>query len=246
MSFDRIAEFYPLLFDKSARLAREGPLLLELLNRYQQPVRVLDLACGTGIHSQFFSEQGADVIGLDISPEMLMYAKEQPYAHNVFYLVADLTHLPLAGRWNIILCLGNSLCLLRDYNCILDFFSQVKKLLAPQGTFILQILNYNHSDMKEVQTKCIRKEQEDKKVTVIKTFIPDNDVVFLSINYFAKVQGEYKTSSDTNILQKLSLQDLSTIVQKAGLSIVSIFGDFQKSNFNIDTSRDVIVILSIK
>ncbi|MGC9053682.1 MAG: class I SAM-dependent methyltransferase [Candidatus Hydrogenedens sp.] len=246
MGFNRIAKFYPLLFDEKARLTREGPLLLEILKQYRRPVHVLDLACGLGVHSRFFAEQGADVIGVDVSPDMLKYAKKQSQSESIHYIVGNIVKLPLIGHWDFILCLGNSLCLLPDRKHVYDFFAQIKNLLSSHGTFILQILNYSHPDIKEIQTKCMQKEIDGKKVTIIKTLTPDNDVVFLSINYFAQVQGKYELFSESNILLKLSLSELLNYSNEVGLSVLSTYGDFQKSTFNSTTSKDVIIIFSRK
>lgn len=244
MGFDSVAEFYPLLFDEKSRLLREGPLLLEILKQYSQPVGVLDLACGTGVHSRFFAEQEASVIGVDVSPEMLRYAKAQKYLTNINYIVGNIVKLPLMGQWDFILCLGNSLCLLPNRNQVHDFFVQINNLLSPCGTFILQILNYDHPDMKEIKTKYVQKEINGKKVTVIKTLMPDDDVVFLSINYFAQVQGKYETSNESNVLLKLSLSELINYADEVGLSVLTVYGDFQKSTFNPTISKDMIVIFS--
>lgn len=246
MGFNSIAEFYSLLFDEKARLSREGPLLLEILKQYKQPAQVLDLACGSGVHSRFFAEQEASVIGVDVSPDMLRYAKRQKQSANIRYIVGDIVKLPLIGYWDVILCLGNSLCLLPNRNLLSDFFAQIKNLLSPRGTFILQILNYEHSDMKEMQTKYVQKEINGKKVTVIKTLIPDKDVIFLAINYFAQVQGKYETSNESNILLKLSSSELVNYADEVGLSVLSVYGDFQKSTFNPTMNKDVIIIFSKK
>ncbi len=244
MGFDSIAEFYPLLFDEQVRLAREGPLLLEIVQQYKPLVRVLDLGCGSGVHSRFLAKQGCDVTAVDLSVEMLQYAKRQQIERNINYIVADFVNLPIRGKWDFILCLGNSLCLIPHRDDVQEFFFQIKSLLTDTGIFILQILNYNHSDLKQLQTKSVTKELRGNKVTVIKTLAPGKDVFFLSINYFAEIQGIYKTASETNILHKFSLYELSSIAEGNGLSVSSVYGDFQKSDFNANMSRDLIVTFS--
>ncbi len=244
MGFDSIAEFYPLLFYEALRLQREGPFLLEIFNQYKSPVRVLDLACGTGVHSRFFAEQGAKVVGVDVSVEMLRYAKSQSVSGNINYIVGNFLELPIVGEWDIILCLGNSLCLLPTRSSLRDFFNQIKSLLTGDGNFVLQILNYAHPEMQELQTKCVRKKVGDSKVTVVKTITPDENVVYLAINYFAQIQGNYKTASETNILQKYSLSELADTAQKVGLRVLFIYGDFQKSDFKPDVSKDLIIVCS--
>ncbi len=245
MGFNKIARFYPLLFDESSRLAREGPLLLEILHRYGQLPRVLDLACGTGVHSRYLVGQHAGVVAMDISPEMLHYSKSREHKSKVNYVVADFTNLPFKGQWDFVLCLGNSLCLLPTHKEIKNLFQQVTSILVPNGTFMIQILNYNHADMKQIKTlRTNQKLNDNEIVTIAKTFLPDEDVVFLSINYFVKTNGLYSTASEANVLLKLSMPELIALADEAGLSTKAVYGDFQKNDFIEDTSKDLIMLFS--
>src|SRR5262249_27558503 len=67
--------------------------------------RVLDLACGFGFYTRLLKQQGAaQVIGIDISPEMvrLAYAKEQDDPTGAEYRVGDATNLPVLGRFDLV------------------------------------------------------------------------------------------------------------------------------------------------
>jgi toxoflavin synthase len=67
--------------------------------------RVLDLACGFGFYTRQLKQRGAaQVVGVDISPEMvrLARAKEQEDPTGVEYRVGDATHLPLLGLFDLV------------------------------------------------------------------------------------------------------------------------------------------------
>ncbi len=64
------------LYDqKHAFVYQYGESVLELLG-VQPGERILDLGCGTGYLTQQISDLGADVVGIDHSPEMIRKAKE--------------------------------------------------------------------------------------------------------------------------------------------------------------------------
>jgi toxoflavin synthase len=66
---------------------------------------VLDLACGFGFYTKLLKQRGAaQVIGVDISPEMvrLAYAKEQEDPAGVEYRVGDATELPVLGAFDLV------------------------------------------------------------------------------------------------------------------------------------------------
>jgi toxoflavin synthase len=67
--------------------------------------RVLDLACGFGFYTKQLKQRGAaQVVGVDISPEMvrLARAKEQEDPTGVKYRVGDAIHLPLLGPFDLV------------------------------------------------------------------------------------------------------------------------------------------------
>ena len=58
---------------------------------------VLDLGCGTGISTRFIAEQGAKVIGVDISPDLIGYAQVNSAHPNAEYHCADITDINFNG-----------------------------------------------------------------------------------------------------------------------------------------------------
>jgi ubiquinone/menaquinone biosynthesis C-methylase UbiE len=67
--------------------------------------RVLDLACGVGFYTRLLKQQGAaQVLGVDISPEMVRLgrAQEQAAPLGVTYQVCDATALPPLGRFDLV------------------------------------------------------------------------------------------------------------------------------------------------
>ena len=67
--------------------------------------RVLDLACGFGFYTRQLKRRGAaQVVGVDISPEMvrLARAKEQEDPTGVEYRMGDAIHLPVLGSFDLV------------------------------------------------------------------------------------------------------------------------------------------------
>ncbi|MDA0172439.1 class I SAM-dependent methyltransferase [Solirubrobacter taibaiensis] len=101
-TYDAMAADYVADVEHSPYLALyEQPALRALL----PPVagrRVLDAGCGAGRHSAWLAEQGAEVVGLDASPEMLARARARVPGGT--FAVADLGE-PLAledGAFDIV------------------------------------------------------------------------------------------------------------------------------------------------
>lgn len=139
-AFDRGAVYYEAFANAAQRLQREGPFLLEYL-RHAPGNRVLDMACGTGPHALFFAEHGAAVTAVDFSESMLAYARQHRAHANITYKQGDIRAIT-GGPYDLVLCLGNSLCLLTTKDELNAAFGGVFKALCPGGIFITQTLNY--------------------------------------------------------------------------------------------------------
>jgi ubiquinone/menaquinone biosynthesis C-methylase UbiE len=72
----------------------EVPYILELTGDVRGK-KVLDLGCGTGFYSLWFSEKGAKVLGIDSSEEMIKIAKEKASRKKLDaqFLIGDVTEL---------------------------------------------------------------------------------------------------------------------------------------------------------
>ena len=67
--------------------------------------RVLDLACGFGFYTRLLKQRGAaQVVGVDISPEMIRLARQQEQAEplGITYQVGDAVALPRLGHFDLV------------------------------------------------------------------------------------------------------------------------------------------------
>ncbi len=80
-----------------------------MMLRPQGGERVLDLACGIGRHSLELRRRGFEVVGVDISPELLeIAAGEAELQHlEVEFMLADLRELDLRDEFDLVLSLND-------------------------------------------------------------------------------------------------------------------------------------------
>jgi SAM-dependent methyltransferase len=67
------------------------------------PARLLDLGCGTGWTSRFFARRGYDVLGVDISPDMIEQANlvlHDEHFDNLRFQACDYEDLDLGGEFD--------------------------------------------------------------------------------------------------------------------------------------------------
>jgi 2-polyprenyl-3-methyl-5-hydroxy-6-metoxy-1,4-benzoquinol methylase len=91
--YDRIARWYPGWVGDGEGLIAEG--LGGLLPPSVRSDRVLDVACGHGRAARGLAHLGADVVGVDISAELIAAARASEAAHplGITYHIADIAEL---------------------------------------------------------------------------------------------------------------------------------------------------------
>jgi SAM-dependent methyltransferase len=70
---------------------------------------IVDLGCGTGLLTRTFVGQGRTVLGIDPSRTMLHWARRQPGAESVTWVLGDASELPTDETVDLIVCTGNAI-----------------------------------------------------------------------------------------------------------------------------------------
>lgn len=95
---------------------------------------VLDLGCGYGWHTKYASEQGAkEVIGVDISKNMLDIARKKNNAENITYIQNSIEDLDFLDKKFDIVISSLALHYIKDFDKVV---SNVYKWLNNKGSFI--------------------------------------------------------------------------------------------------------------
>src|SRR5436190_2055741 len=108
-----------------------------LLRRLGSGDPILDLCCGTGQMARALSDRGYSVTGLDSSPRMLLFAREN--APLCDFLLGDARQFSLAAMYAGVLSTFNSLAHLSSTEELQRVFRNVYATLCPGGTFVFDL-----------------------------------------------------------------------------------------------------------
>ncbi|MPV37447.1 class I SAM-dependent methyltransferase [Georgenia subflava] len=70
---------------------------------------IIDLGCGTGLLTRSLATSGRSVSGIDPSSVMLDWARRQPGAENVTWILGDAGSIVATGAVDLVLCTGNAI-----------------------------------------------------------------------------------------------------------------------------------------
>jgi trans-aconitate methyltransferase len=119
-------------YDKNARFVSDlGEPLVDLLNP-QPGERILDLACGDGALTQKIIARGAEVVGVDGSPDMVAAARKR----GIDARVVDAYHLDFAPEFDAVFSNAALHWMKRDPDAVIQ---GVRRALKPNGRFVAEM-----------------------------------------------------------------------------------------------------------
>ena len=247
-SFDDVALAYDDSIDWKARLAREMPFLMSRLGS-PKGKNVLDLACGTGRHSVAFALEGANVVGIDNSEVMISRAKEHAVSNGVSpeFVFGEMAEFQLltTGKFDLIICLGNSLALLDDLNTLEKVLSSVCNSLNDDGVFVAQVLNFeeiHRTGFRFFPQKGGKMDTGDD--VVFSRFYehsdpPNSSTLVMSAQM--KVKGEWTSLVSTQKVLNLNSNLLKRYLAQVGFQETRFYSDYSESLFVGSDDRNMVI-----
>jgi len=103
---------------------------------------ILDLGCGTGMSTAFFSQTGMNTIGLDISPQMLAVARlrVEGTGYLVEFVEGDIRTANYPSGMDLVYCIGNTMNELGSLREVEQVFQKTWAALEPGKRFVFDLL----------------------------------------------------------------------------------------------------------
>lgn len=192
----------------------------------KQPKTVLDLACGTGSMTLLLAQQGYEVIGADLSEDMLTEASqklmqlEQNHPLLICQPMQELT-LPQPVDW-VVCCLDSLNYLTNPADCK-QTFARVYAALQPGGVFVFDI-NTPYK-LKGLDGQTFLDENEDTYCVWRAEFSEEENSVFYGMDLFQREGEHWLRSFEEHQEYAYCPEDLQQWLLEAGFGSVRQFGD---------------------
>lgn len=112
-------------------------LRMMYLYRVSPSASIAELGCGTGTMTGLLVEEGLDVMGLDISSDMLAEARKK--YPDISFLEADMRDFKLPEKKDVIVCICDSINYVLTTEDLVKTFSSVRENLKEGGIFIFDL-----------------------------------------------------------------------------------------------------------
>lgn len=197
--------------------------------------RILDLACGKGRHSVFLNSLGFEVIGADLSKNSIDYANE--FSNESLRFVQRDMRDPLNLKYDAIFNLFTSFGYFEKDEEDLQVLTNIKNGLRDENSIaVIDFLNVEKA---------------------VRTMVSDEQVIRNELTFNIKRSYEhpfiYKRieiatpEKNLNYFERIKYLDLTKIksyLQRVGLKLNHIFGDYDLQDYDKENSNRLILVVS--
>lgn len=223
--FTDIAPYYDLLM-QDVDYQEWTDYVIRLMDRagISKGSKLLDMACGTGTAALIFVKTGYKVSGMDLSARMLQAAKAKAKKAGikVNFFWGDIRDFVIQKKLLTITCLFDSMNYLLNEKDFLNTCKCAHNALSQNGAFIFDV-NTTFALTKYWDQRLEMKEAEG----IVSIWRNSYDFVShyanLSLTLFVPSGKEYKRIDEFHQEKAFPLEDVESMLKKAGFSKVEVF-----------------------
>jgi len=189
---------------------------------------VLDLACGTGSLTYELARRGYEMIGVDLSPEMLMEAAEKNRDVEgipPLFLCQPMEKLDLYGTIDACVCCLDSVNYVTDPKKLARAFERVHLFLMPGGLFLFDVNTVEKLEGLDGQvfldetedTYCVWRAEYSKRSRICSYFM---DIFCLD-----EESGLWERGEELHRERAYTVEELTALLERTGFRDIKVFGD---------------------
>lgn len=229
----RHAELYDLFYGAKP-YAAEASYVRDLLQRFsKQPVRrVLDIACGTGSHAIELERLGHDVVGSDISEDMLIRARDKArgIGSKIRFEKQDMRDLDVASKpFDAVLCLFDAIGHVQTTAAIKQTFGAVHRHLRDDGLFVLEFWHAaamaGRHDPQRLR-KFATERGEILRLSQTAVDLASQCATVEHTIYELRSDGTYRTAVERQVNRFFSLQEMTTLLDDCNFDVLKYYSGY--------------------
>lgn len=219
--------------------ARWADYLEKHFNRQKADVRtVLDLACGTGSVTYELARRGYDLIGVDLSPDMLSIAEEKcrQLENPPLLLCQDMSRLRLLTPVDACVSCLDSVNYVTNPNTLRRAFVRVRENLVPGGMFLFDVRT--PEALRAMDGQVFLDETEDAYCVWRGEFSEKKKLCTYGMDLFRLLEdGTWDRGGEVHAERAYEPEELEAYLREAGFSSVKAYGPLKMRPPQADDDR---------
>ena len=204
---------------------------------------VLELGCGTGNLTEILASRGYDMIGVDLSADMLDIAmeKREKSGRDILYLMQDMREFELYGTVRAAVSICDSMNYLQEEKDLLSTFMLVNNYLDPGGIFIFD-LNTAYKYRELIGDTTIAENREGASFIWENTWYEEEKVNEYDLTIFAETEnGLYQKFEETHFQRAYDLKTVKRLIAEAGMEFLAAYDAFTREPVRPDSERIYVI-----
>ncbi|OPJ56425.1 class I SAM-dependent DNA methyltransferase [Alkalithermobacter paradoxus] len=189
---------------------------------------ILELACGTGNLTIPLAKRGYNVVGIDISEEMLSIAREKINKEglDIVLLNQDMTQLDFdVYDMDCVLCGCDGFNYILDDVQLEELFIKVYSILKEEGLFVFDISSYfKLSNI--LHNNTFGENREDIAYIWENYFDENENLVEMNLAFFVKEDDKFKRFEETHYQRAYTNEEIVMLLKNANFKDIKVYKDF--------------------
>ncbi len=241
-AYTGFAQVYDMFMDNVPYEAWCDYIKRELKKEKIEDGLVLELGCGTGRMTRLLAKAGYEMIGVDVSEEMLMIAREaQESPDDILYLLQDMRDFELYGTVRAVVSVCDCMNYILEEEDLCKVFALVNNYLDPGGIFLFDLNTlYKYETLLADHTIC---ENREEGSFIWDNFYDGNDRVNeYDLTLFIREEGElYRKYEETHFQKAYDLATVKRLLDEAGMEFAGAY-DVEDGGAPREDSEKIYVI----
>ena len=189
------------------------------------PRTAVDLACGTGSVTAILARKGLQVIGVDMSEEMLTVASQKAGEAGVFpwFICQSLQRLRLPKAVDLAVCALDSLDYITNPDDCREAIHRVYKYLNPGGIFIFDV--NTPEKLRAMDGQVFLDEDDDVYCVWRGEFNEQTNICSYGKDLFQRKGNLWERSFEEHCEYAYSAEQLAGYLKAAGFTHIRVYGD---------------------
>ena len=219
----------------------EAQRQIEFIQKYIQipsDAKILDLCCGNGRHAVELKKLGYDVVGLDLSEELLDVARSKAFEDglDLCFVQCDMREIPYEDYFNLVVQFFTSFGYFESDAENQKVFSAISKALKIGGKFLIDYMNPDQV-IRNLVARDEKRISDD--ISVIQERWID-DLTHRVNKRITLIKNNEKSVFNESV-RMYSLQEITKMLPDDGLLLTGVYGDFDGSEYDLNSSRMILI-----
>lgn len=236
--YDKIAAYYDSIMSE-VDYENWVAYLEKIFEKYNfSPLRILDMACGTGTVSVKLKRLGYEVVGLDESRDMIDIAREKAESTGlkIKFVQQDIRNLGLSTSFDCVVCLFDSLNYVTQDDDLKQVFKKVRAVLVKKGIFIFDTLSPER--IKEATRQDHVARGDDFIACFENSYDEEKRIGTVRLTLFAQQTGDtYKKFEEVHEEKAYTIKELTSWLEEAGFFVLCAFDAYTFEEPKEDSKR---------